>query len=323
VDLLQGQYKSRVECPDCEKVSITFDPYMFLSVPLPTERYKIVEFTWVGNDPNMTPTVYGVQMLKVADVSMFKKAIAKQFNVPADQLFVCDVWKSKLHRELKNRDMIAEINRRNDDIVVFYSPKPNEPVPVPEPVPSDSNSQNNDTGTEKDKDKEKDKEIDKDKEKDKDKEMDKGKGAGEGNGRSGHSNEGEYDDDDDMDYYSQGGSRAKDTRRVQQQAVLPDFKTFHVLCQTPVDVRTNNYQSSQYREENECIGMPLLITLPLKRPVSHKEVRAKIFELLKSYLTKDKPTPKEKENNNETNCEADATKDTEKIERMPVTFYIF
>ena len=27
----QGQYKSRVECPDCRKVSITFDPFMYLS----------------------------------------------------------------------------------------------------------------------------------------------------------------------------------------------------------------------------------------------------------------------------------------------------
>ena len=31
VDAFQGQYKSRVECPDCRKVSITFDPFMYLS----------------------------------------------------------------------------------------------------------------------------------------------------------------------------------------------------------------------------------------------------------------------------------------------------
>ncbi len=27
VDLLQGQYKSRIDCPDCGRVSVTFDPY--------------------------------------------------------------------------------------------------------------------------------------------------------------------------------------------------------------------------------------------------------------------------------------------------------
>ena len=32
-----GQLKSRLVCPDCQRVSITFDPYMFLSV-LRTEQ---------------------------------------------------------------------------------------------------------------------------------------------------------------------------------------------------------------------------------------------------------------------------------------------
>ena len=61
VDLLQGQLKSRVECPDCPRISITFDPYMFLSVPLPTEKYKVVEFTWVGTDVG-NPMVYGMKV---------------------------------------------------------------------------------------------------------------------------------------------------------------------------------------------------------------------------------------------------------------------
>jgi hypothetical protein len=38
VDLFQGQLKSTVVCPApaCKKVSVTFDPFMFLSVPLPS-----------------------------------------------------------------------------------------------------------------------------------------------------------------------------------------------------------------------------------------------------------------------------------------------
>ncbi|KAI8814498.1 hypothetical protein BJ742DRAFT_671533, partial [Cladochytrium replicatum] len=38
VDLFQGEYKSRVECIECGKWSVTFDPYMFLSVPIPETR---------------------------------------------------------------------------------------------------------------------------------------------------------------------------------------------------------------------------------------------------------------------------------------------
>jgi len=38
VDLFQGQLRSRLECPACANVSVTFDPYMFLGVPLPARR---------------------------------------------------------------------------------------------------------------------------------------------------------------------------------------------------------------------------------------------------------------------------------------------
>lgn len=44
VDLFQGQLRSKVVCPVCTNVSTTFDPYMFLSVPLPAEKEKVFKF---------------------------------------------------------------------------------------------------------------------------------------------------------------------------------------------------------------------------------------------------------------------------------------
>jgi hypothetical protein len=35
LDTFGGQFKSTVKCPDCPRVSVTFDPYMMLSIPLP------------------------------------------------------------------------------------------------------------------------------------------------------------------------------------------------------------------------------------------------------------------------------------------------
>lgn len=37
-DLFGGLYKSTLVCPECEKVSITFDPFMDLTLPLPVEN---------------------------------------------------------------------------------------------------------------------------------------------------------------------------------------------------------------------------------------------------------------------------------------------
>jgi hypothetical protein len=40
VDLFQGLLKSVVKCPDCPKVSIKFDPFMYLTLPIPSTRQK-------------------------------------------------------------------------------------------------------------------------------------------------------------------------------------------------------------------------------------------------------------------------------------------
>jgi ubiquitin carboxyl-terminal hydrolase 4/11/15 len=35
VDLMTGQYKSKVTCPDCKEESITFDPFITVTLPIP------------------------------------------------------------------------------------------------------------------------------------------------------------------------------------------------------------------------------------------------------------------------------------------------
>jgi ubiquitin C-terminal hydrolase len=41
VDLFHGQYKSVITCPECNKISITYDPFMYLGLPIPTSQSKI------------------------------------------------------------------------------------------------------------------------------------------------------------------------------------------------------------------------------------------------------------------------------------------
>ncbi len=48
VDLFCGQLKSRVVCPFCKKDSVTFDPFMVMSVPIP--QLSVIEVTFVYSD---------------------------------------------------------------------------------------------------------------------------------------------------------------------------------------------------------------------------------------------------------------------------------
>lgn len=43
VDHFQGMYKSTLDCPTCAFQSVKFDPFMYLSVPLPQSRVRTVE----------------------------------------------------------------------------------------------------------------------------------------------------------------------------------------------------------------------------------------------------------------------------------------
>lgn len=64
-----GQVKSRVECPvdGCGRVSTTFDPFMYLSVPLPGEQDRTIEIEFV-------PINLGKEQVKKIKVTVSKTA---------------------------------------------------------------------------------------------------------------------------------------------------------------------------------------------------------------------------------------------------------
>lgn len=56
----QGQYKSTLVCPVCGKISITFDPFMYLSLPLPSTVTRSVTVTVFYGDGSGLPMPYTV-----------------------------------------------------------------------------------------------------------------------------------------------------------------------------------------------------------------------------------------------------------------------
>lgn len=56
VDTFHGLFKSTLVCPECNKVSVTFDPFCYLSVPLPVSKERVMEMFYVSLDPTAKPT---------------------------------------------------------------------------------------------------------------------------------------------------------------------------------------------------------------------------------------------------------------------------
>lgn len=55
VDTFHGLFKSTLICPECHKVSVTFDPFCYLSVPLPVSKERVMEVFFVSLDPYAKP----------------------------------------------------------------------------------------------------------------------------------------------------------------------------------------------------------------------------------------------------------------------------
>ena len=51
VDIFHGLLKSTLVCPECSKVSVTFDPFCYLSLPLPVKKERQIEVFLVPLDP--------------------------------------------------------------------------------------------------------------------------------------------------------------------------------------------------------------------------------------------------------------------------------
>ena len=100
VDYFHGQFKSTVECPECNKRSITFDPFCYLSLPLPVKKERTLIVTLVLLDPSRKPIKLKVTVPKMGSTRELVNAVANLSGTDADKLVVTDVFTSKFHPEL-------------------------------------------------------------------------------------------------------------------------------------------------------------------------------------------------------------------------------
>jgi len=68
VENFQGMYKSTLVCPECSNKSIKFDPFMYLSLPLPTAKTQTFTITLIDMEGGDVPEQYSIEMSKTATI---------------------------------------------------------------------------------------------------------------------------------------------------------------------------------------------------------------------------------------------------------------
>lgn len=118
VDYFQGLLKSRLVCPTCNKVSIKFDPFMYLTLPLPMENKRLLYVTVCFLDNQNPPTRYCIKVDKFGKARDIVEALSNICGIPSERLKLTEVWNCKFQKIFKSDDMVSEIGT-HDDLFAF------------------------------------------------------------------------------------------------------------------------------------------------------------------------------------------------------------
>jgi ubiquitin carboxyl-terminal hydrolase 19 len=117
VDLFGGQFKSTLVCPECNKESVTFDPFTSLSAPIPHKSLTL-SVIFISRDIYLPPKEIVVKLPPDASLELLKASVATKTNSSMRNLRMFQVYKNKTcNFSPHNRQPISEIG--NDDIIVI------------------------------------------------------------------------------------------------------------------------------------------------------------------------------------------------------------
>ena len=120
-----GQIKSRLECPHCSRVSTTFDPFMYLSVPVPGSENRTMRIHYIPLDPRLKPIRMDITIAKLASIDDLVTAAmglrkSDGFAVPksSGDIAVIDVFSKEAWAWLKLESSV-DIIKESDTTFVF------------------------------------------------------------------------------------------------------------------------------------------------------------------------------------------------------------
>ncbi|KAG6900323.1 hypothetical protein C0993_012520 [Termitomyces sp. T159_Od127] len=121
VDLFQGQYQSTLICPECEKVSITFDPFMYLTLPLPVNKkwkHSIYYVPWDTDKPHQKVPV---EINRDASFKDLKILLGRWMDANPENLLTLEIFNNRFYKNLDDSLPCGDVSD-NDVIVCFELP---------------------------------------------------------------------------------------------------------------------------------------------------------------------------------------------------------
>ncbi|XP_052187763.1 ubiquitin carboxyl-terminal hydrolase 5 isoform X2 [Diospyros lotus] len=124
VDVCQGQYKSTLVCPDCNKISVTFDPFMYLSLPLQSTTTRTMTVTVFTCDGTALPTACTVTVPKQGRCRDLIQAVSNACSLKHHQkLLLAEVKCHIIDRFLDEPLTLLSSIKDDDHLAAYKIPK--------------------------------------------------------------------------------------------------------------------------------------------------------------------------------------------------------
>ncbi|NWU88909.1 UBP32 hydrolase, partial [Upupa epops] len=134
VDLFHGQLKSQVKCKTCGHISVRFDPFNFLSLPLPMDSYMHLEITVIKLD-GTTPIRYGLRLNMDEKYTGLKKQLSELCGLKPEQILLAEVHSSNIKNFPQDNQKVRL--SVSGFLCAFEIPIPGSPTSASSPVQTD------------------------------------------------------------------------------------------------------------------------------------------------------------------------------------------
>ncbi|XP_078535929.1 ubiquitin carboxyl-terminal hydrolase 32 isoform X2 [Lissotriton helveticus] len=135
VDLFHGQLRSQVKCKTCGHISVRFDPFNFLSLPLPMDSYMHLEITVIKLD-GTTPIRYGLRLNMDEKYTGLKKQLSDLCGLKPEQILLAEVHGSNIKNFPQDNQKVRL--SASGFLCAFEIPVPGSPTSASSPVQTDT-----------------------------------------------------------------------------------------------------------------------------------------------------------------------------------------
>lgn len=114
IDFFHGLLKSTVVCPECNKISITFDPFCYLSLPVPIKRERQIDVILVPNDTNKKLEKHRIYVSKDGKIENLAIALSKLTKIDVNSLILTVISKHHIHKFFSLNDPLMNLEDKEE-----------------------------------------------------------------------------------------------------------------------------------------------------------------------------------------------------------------